>query len=574
MSFDNLMMKAITDELREKLGGAPVQRVYQPGREEIVLHLYSRGSQPGLLVSLDSRHARVHLSASRFKNSPRPSPFCMLLRKYLVGGRAVSFTNPPLERVLEISFAPPDGLPPVKLVVEIMGRRSNLILVGEEETILGAAKTASWEKNPKRAILPGELYRPAPRQDKPDPTAMSYDHFRDIMQVELNSGRNLETALYRSVAGISPLAARELIYRSGLNTLEVEADMGRLYATIQAFFATDALNPRPVTAPEKNLYTSYYPTHLQHEILVEWDSCNKMLDHYYRTLIVEERENALRHKLNRATEKKMASLQEKYAKQEEELRVSDEAPQHRLYGELLLAYGHMTPRGATEVVLPDFYNPGEEVTVPLNPSLAAGANAQHHFRRYRKAKKGRRLIREQLAKTGAEIDYCRELLYAIEHNSGASLEEVEQEMIEAGFLHRTKKARSEKSDAPRPLLFKTSAGHTVLVGRNNRQNDYVTFKAATRRDTWFHAQKIPGSHVILKEAPFPPPPQDIEEAAFLAAYFSRGRESGAVAIDYTAVRHVRRRPGGKPGFVLYENYETITVNPQNPLLQNRFFTEQ
>ncbi|MGM0652446.1 MAG: NFACT family protein, partial [Bacillota bacterium] len=201
MSFDTLIMKAVTDELREELSGAPVQKVYEPERNEIILHLYSHGSQPGLLFSIDPSYARVHLTKKRSRGQEQPSPFCMLLRKYLVGGRAVSFRNPPVERILEIEFDPPEGLVPVKLVAEIMSRRSNIILVDNSGTILGAAKTASWHKNPARIIMPGEKYQPPPAQDKLNPLDMELNHFTNRFSGLLASSKP-EKALYSTVSGV------------------------------------------------------------------------------------------------------------------------------------------------------------------------------------------------------------------------------------------------------------------------------------------------------------------------------------------------------------------------------------
>ncbi|MFO7952762.1 MAG: NFACT RNA binding domain-containing protein, partial [Bacillota bacterium] len=192
--------------------------------------------------------------------------------------------------------------------------------------------------------------------------------------------------------------------------------------------------------------------------------------------------------------------------------------------------------------------------------------------RYQKAKKGRQKIRKQLNKTKAEIEYCQNLLYSLENSDYSSLEEVKQEMIEAGYLREKAKDKGKRKETsiPQPHKFESSTGHPILVGRNNRQNDYITFKAASRHDTWFHAREIPGGHVVLKETPYPPPEKDIEEAAFLAAYFSRGKDTGAVDIDYTEIRHVRRRPGGKPGFVFYENFNTVTANPSDLQLRKQF----
>lgn len=310
--------------------------------------------------------------------------------------------------------------------------------------------------------------------------------------------------------------------------------------------------------------------HFSEEKQVEFDNANKMLDHFYSTLISSNREKALKEQMVGAVNKRLATLNKKLEQQKDELQAAVKAPQHRLYGELLLAYGDRVPKGADSITLPDLYNPDQKVTVPLDPSKSANTNAQNHFKRYRKAKSGQQKIKKQLNKTRAEIEYCRGLLYTIENNTADSLEEIRQEMIEAGFLREKRKSAKKKISAPQPLNFKTSSGRTILVGSNNRQNDYITFKAAVRRDTWFHVKNVPGSHVVLKEAPYPPPDQDLEEAAFLAAYFSKGRDSGAVDVDYTEVRHVRRRPGGKPGSVFYENYETITVNPLEERLKRLF----
>jgi len=571
MAFDTLIMKAVTEELQEKLTGAAVQRIYEPASGEIIMHLYSRGSQPGLLFSIDPRYARVHLTYRRLQSRDKPSPFCMLLRKYLAGGRPAFFINPPLERILEIYFDPPEGMPAVKLIAEIMGRRSNLILVDGKDNILGAARTVSWDRNPKRAIMPGETYRPVPPQDKLHPLEMSKKEFEAEMISKLETGKKSENALLETVGGISPLVAKELCHRSGWHHCGPENNLEALFENVRRLFDKSSSGEfQPVLVPGRNDFAAFSLEHLEGEEQVKYDRVNEMLDQFYSALIEEDREKQLREQLNSAVEKRLTGLQKKIKQQEQELAEAGNAPQHRLYGELLLTYQHQVPRGGESVTLPHLYEPDKTVTVPLDPSQTVSANAQHHFNRYQKAKKGRDKIKKQIRKTRSEIEYCRSLLYAVENSSESSLEEIRQEMIDAGYLREKSKERRKADSAPQPLKFTTSAGHSVLVGRNNRQNDYITFKAAARRDTWFHARELPGGHVVLKEAPFPPPREDIEEAAFLAAYFSKGRNSSAVAVDYTEIRHVRRRPGGKPGFVFYENFETITANPLDPDLRQRF----
>ena len=576
MSFDTLIMQAVTAELQDELPGAVVQKVTEPVRGEIILNLYHQGRQLNLLFSIDSKYARVHLSGKASKKekiNPQPSPFCMLLRKYLIGCRILNLGNPPLERILEIAFEPQAGLTPVSLVAEIMSRRSNLILVGENQLILGAARIVGWEKNPLRAIYPGEKYRPVPPQNKLNPLQMSAEDFTPAFLKNLGIKEKPEQALLMKVDGISPLIAKELIYRSRQQTVNIEGDIdvSALFGEVRSLF--NAMNNRqfnPVLLPGRNIYAAIRLTHLPAEEQIEQTSFNEMLDRFYSGVIRIEIEKTLKNLLQNAVDRRLTALKRKELALRKDLKTTELASQHRHFGELLLAYGDQVPRGADSALLPDLYQPDEKVLVPLNPSRNAAANAQHYFNRYRKAKTGRDEVRRQLKITNAETEYCRSLLYSVESAAGSSLAEIRLELIDAGNLRDKQKGKKKDTTLPQPLVFKSGSGKTILVGRNNRQNDYVTFKAAVRRDIWFHIRLLPGSHVILKETGWPPAEEDIEEAAFLAAYFSKGRESSVADVDYTEVRHVRRRPGGKPGQVFYENYETVTVNPLDQGLRNQF----
>ena len=576
MSFDTLIMQIVTAELQEELPGAVVQKVTEPIRGEIILNLYHQGRQLNLLFSIDSKYARVHLSGKadkKEKHNTQPSPFCMLLRKYLTGCRILNLSNPPLERILEITFEPQAGLIPVSLIAEIMSRRSNLILVGEDRLILGAAKIVGWEKNPLRAIYPGEKYRPVPKQNKLNPLQMNTEKFTTVFLENLALKEKPEQALLASVDGISPLVAQELIYRSrqkGINA-DVKNDSTAIFNETRSLFS--AINEKqftPVLLPDKNIYAAIRLNHLSAEVQIEHAVINEMLDRFYSGLIRTEFEIALKGLLQNAVNRRLSALKRKELALKKDLKTTELASQHRHFGELLLAYGDQVPRGADTALLPDLYQPDEKVIVPLNPSRTAAANAQHYFNRYRKAKTGRDEVLRQLKITDAETEYCRSLLYSIESAGGNSLAEIRLELIDAGYLRDKQKGKKKETVLPQPLIFKSGSGKTILVGRNNRQNDYVTFKAAVRRDIWFHIRQLPGSHVILKETGWPPEEVDLADAAFLAAYFSKGRESRTADVDYTEVRHVRRRPGSNPGQVFYENYETVTVNPLAQDLRKQF----
>ncbi|MEW5784991.1 MAG: NFACT family protein [Bacillota bacterium] len=562
MAFDSLMVTAVTSELQEKAVGARIQRIYQPDRFTVIFYLHLRGEQLGLIFSCHPQWARVHLTGERYRNPEQPAPFCMLLRKYLVGGSIAGFRQSPPERVVEIEFRAPEGLPAVRLIAEIMDRRSNLILVDGKGTVLGAIRTAGKEQNPVRTVLPGEPYQPVPPQNKKSPLGLNPVELSEIMLPLLRNGAGPQQALLKSVAGISPLAATELIFRSRWADTAPEASIDRLCGELRALFnRVLGGESEPTLSKTEPVYAVYSLTHLPPEDRRTCPGVNEMLDYYYGTVVKNEKTDQLRARFGSAVRRQLERLKHKYEAQQIELQSAEDAPLYRLCGELLLTYGSRVPRGAKQVELPDSFQPGCTVKIELDPGLTAASNAQKYFSRYRKAQKGQNRISEQLARTRSEIDYCESLLFSIEHGAAGSLEDTGRELVEAGLIKPEKKAHKQKEPPPQPHVYRATSGRSILVGQNNRQNDYITFKIASRRDTWLHVRDLPGSHVLIKEAPYPPPEEDLEEAALLAAYFSRGKESSATAVDYTQVRHVRRGPGGKPGFVLYENYRTITVNP-------------
>jgi len=569
MSYDYLTLSAVTGELQATLAGARVQRIYEIGKNEIVLQLFHRGEVKALLLSCHANHARVHLTSYRYTHLDKPSPFCMLLRKYLLGGRIREFRQLYLERVLEIYFDPPEAMQPVKLVVEIMGRRSNLLLVDQKEVIIGAIKTATTEQNPRRAVQSGVAYQPVPPQNKLNPLSLRPEELLyEMERFLLNKTGTPEQALIQAVMGLSPLAARELLFRGGWDIDTPLLSANRLAAEIRTIFEDIARGKyKPVLAENQGLYAAYPLTHLPNSENQPYNSVNELLDAHYHRIIVLESSRRLRETLTTSVVNQLNKLDRKLQEQSKELTESENAPLYRLYGETLLTYGGQAPRGVSTVMLPHLYRQEETLTIPMNPMLSVNENSRHYFHRYRKATKAREMITKRIGLTEEEISYCQNLLFSIDHADNQSLAEIRRELTEAGYIRDKKKISTKKDQLPQPLSFKTSSGRTVLVGLNNRQNDYITFKVAARRDIWLHIREVPGSHVLLKDAPYPPPEDDLTEAALLAAFFSRARQSSAAAVDYTQIRHVRRGPGAKPGFVLYENFSTITVNPLDERLK-------
>lgn len=584
--YDWTAMAAVAAELRAEALGARVERIYQHERLEVLLHLHRGGRRFALLLSAHPDLSRVHLTTREYRNPPHPPPFCMLLRKYLIGGRLESLRQQAGERFLELSFTPPEGRRPVTLVAEIMGRRSNVLLLDEKRVILGAVRLVSAERNRYRTVLTGETYQPPPPQEKLDPLAADPAVLVRALRERFRAGVKPEQALQETVRGASSLLARELIHRSTAGEINPEAALGRLALETRTLFQEIAAGRfSPEAAWEEALFAAYPLTFIPEERLERFRSMNELLDCFFGRVVQAGEEEKLRLSLLTPVRQKLARTRRRKEQQEADLARAARGEEHRLSGELILACLNRIPPRAGRVELPDPYRPGETVTVELNPALSPSANAQRHFRLYQKAKSGLEQAGRQLEQTREEILYLEELLYAVENGDRDTLAEIRSELVELGMLQAERHAReqgggkagkkgragkSREKDLPpetRPLQFLSTGGHTILVGRNNRQNERLTFNTASRRDLWLHARELPGSHVLVRDLPAPPPEADLEEAALLAAYFSKGRLSSAVAVDYTEARFVRRAPGGRPGRVLYTNYGTITVNPADQRLQ-------
>lgn len=562
MSYDALIMYRVSLEMQDAIAGATVQRVYEPDRSEIILQLYNKGTLSFLLISINANYARMHLTENKKQGLKTPSSFCMLLRKYLIGGKAVSFQTMLPERVTVISFSPPDGLQAVKLICEIMGRRSNLILVDSDNYILGAARMTPSERNIKRAIMVGNEYPPVPKPDKLNPLVMSRTDFSTCFQNNYIEKQIPEKALLATVFGLSPQMVREVITRAGESDFAKEENIAKLYKEVTYLFQAGYNNNlTPVIIPDIKDYAPVRLKHLGDLIQHEVKNINQMLDSYYKELVSTQKEAGLREQLGSIVRKRITTLSKKREDQLNDYKATEDANLYKTYGEQLLVYGSMVKKGDDNVCLPDMHNPDQNILVPLEPSLSVKENTTKYFNRYRKAKKGKAEIKKQLRKTDLELSYCHSLLYSINNSDLDSLHEITEELKEAGLLRKKKLDKDKKSPPPQPLIFKSSTGNRILVGRNNRQNDHITFSVGKKRDTWFHAKDLPGSHVVIKDTSYPPCEEDIREAAFLAAFFSRGREQKVLTVDYTEMRHVRRKPGGKPGAVLYENYESVSVNP-------------
>ncbi|WP_003541583.1 Rqc2 family fibronectin-binding protein [Desulfotomaculum nigrificans] len=585
MAFDGLVMAAVAGELAEKLIGGRVERIQQPGPSELVLviHTRERGKQR-LYISADARDARIHITSQSYVNPIAPPIFCMVLRKHLEGGRIRAVQQSGLERVIHLSIDSRDelGRPGEKLLIcEIMGKHSNILLVNpDNNNIVDGIHRYSHSVSRYREVLPNRPYLPPPEQNKLDPRQISEEQFRQIM-LDSNLESTVADVLLQKIAGIGPQTCRELVVRAGLPPDYLvnhcgDYELTKLWEqvkTIAAMLDNGTFAPtllldrrgRPIEFAALDL------THVR-AYRREHGEISIILDRYYQSLQQKRLIESQRQSLSQITRKEIARLKKKVDLYRKSLATAEKADKYRIYGELLTANLYHLEQGP-EARVQNFYHPeAEEIVIPMDQSLTPSENAQAYFKKYLKAKNTREAVTAHLAQAEAELAYLEAVDNAVSQATDlADLDEIRSELEEQTYLKpKTQQGakRSKKDqDRPQPLTFVSSDGIPILVGKNNKQNDYLTLRLAQDGDMWLHTKDIPGSHVIIRCHQLGAvPDQTLLEAATLAAWFSKARQAGKVPVDYTYRRHVRKPKGAKPGMVIYDNQRTITVVPSEEIV--------
>lgn len=585
MAFDSTVMAATVRELSEKLAHGRISKVYQPLTDEIHLLIYTGGSNHRLLISANARFARLQTTRIEKKNPQHPPTFCMLLRKYIEGGRILAVRQVGRERICRIHIGVTDELGnPAEfiLVAEIMGKHSNIVLLGPHGRIVDAVRRVTEEVNRYRELLPGLPYVAPPPMDKLDPAALTPEQLG-----EATSDPAWQFLLDR-VDGLGPLLAKEAVARAGYApaTPASEVDLAKLVAAVHEI-ATPAEYEPALLLDEVGRLKDFHVlplVHWQGRRQTGFAGVSAMLEGFYGRKEDEDRFAALRGSLAKLVRDRISFVKRKRNLQSESMRTAENAEEYRVKGELITANLWAIQKGQSEATVVNYYDEeGGEVTIQLDPQLTPSENAQAYYRRYQKARSGKAIIEEQLAKSQSELDYLEQVDATL--SAAASmpdLEEIRRELQAEGYISGdTKRDKREKApaagardreDRPAPpLVVRSTDGLEIWVGRNNRQNDYLTLKLAAATDIWLHTKEIPGSHVILKVPHGQEiPERAIHEAAALAGWYSKGRESASVPVDYTLRKHVRKPNGAKPGMVIYEHQKTLWVTPDpalNPILQ-------
>lgn len=557
MPLDALCLSGLVHELNGALSGARIDKIYQPGRDEVVLALRAPGGNVKLLLSANPNHPWPQLTQLPRENPDAPPMFCMLLRKHLSGGRILSIAQPHLERVVEIRLEALDELGDRverRLVLEAMGRHSNLILLDGEGRITDCLRRVDGDMSARRQVLPGLFYRLPPAQAKLDPTALDRGELERLLAAAPPQAQ-ADQWLLDAFGGLSPLVCRELACRAGGSTdarLDAMGQEGRrrLLDGLEGLLKDvqeNRFTPVMVTIDGRPKDFSFLPLEQYGSAagLTPFPTFSQLLDQFYEQRENQERIRQRGQDLIRSVTNARDRLTRKLANQDRELTATLDRKRLRQYGDIITSNFHAMDKGMARLRATDFYDPeGREVEIPLDPLLTLQQNAAKYYKEYNKAKTAQRMLTIQMEKGRGELDYLNSVLENITLAEGErDLQEIRQELVDTGYLCRPSKAKGrEKRASSKPMEFCSSAGLRIAVGKNNTQNDLLTCKLAAKGDIWLHTQKIHGTHVILFTQGRTPDPGSLQEAACLAAWFSQGRESGKVPVDYTPVKYVKK-PG-------------------------------
>ena len=567
MPLDAVCIHALAAELEDRLAGGRIDKVQQPEKDLLLLTLRSRGENLRLLLSAGTGSARAHVTGASYENPQEAPMFCMLLRKHLVGARILSVRQPDWERMLILELDARDELgvgSRKQLIVELIGRSANVILVGEDGRILDCIRRADFGGDALRRMLPGMIYRLPPRQEKLPFFETAPERLREMVQ---NADRQIpaDKWLLDIFSGLSPLLCRELAHRCAGDYETLPEQLEALQETVSAGEFCPTLLLREGKAQD----FSFLPiTQYGRETVCQpYDSFSELLDAFYLQRDRAELRRRRSHELLRSIRTGRDRLVRKLANQKEELKRTESREDVRRQAELITANLYRMKKGDRVLVCQNYYEEDcPEISIPLDALKTPQQNAAALFKEYNKLKGAKLHLTELVAKGEQQLDYLNSVLAELEQaESEKDLAEIRRELVETGYLKKSKLREKEKGRAQAPLRFLTDDGFEVLVGRNNAQNDELSTRLARRTDWWLHTQKVHGSHVILRCEGQEPSQTALEQAAALAVTYSQGREGGKIPVDYTMVRNVRKPSGAMPGKVIYTEYKTMLAQGDEAL---------
>lgn len=540
MSFDGFFLHHMVEELRRELVNGRIQKINQPFEQELVLQIRSNRQSHRLLLSAHPVFGRIQLTQTTFENPAQPSTFIMVLRKYLQGAMIESIEQVENDRIVEITVSNKNEIGDhiqATLIIEIMGKHSNILLVDKSShKILEVIKHVGFSQNSYRTLLPGSTYIAPPSTESLNPFTVKDEKLFEILQTQELTAKNLQS-LFQGLG------------RDTANELESLLVSDKL-STFRNFFSQET---KPCLTE-----SSFSPVPFSNQVGESFASLSDLLDTYYKDKAERDRVKQQASELIRRVENELQKNRHKLKKQEKELLATDNAEEFRQKGELLTTFLHQVPNDQDQVTLDNYYT-NQPITIALDKALTPSQNAQRYFKRYQKLKEAVKYLTELIEETKATILYLESVETVLNQAGLEEIAEIREELIQTGFIRRRQREKIQKRKKPEQYL--ASDGKTIIyVGRNNLQNEELTFKMARKEELWFHAKDIPGSHVVIS-GNLNPSDEVKTDAAELAAYFSKGRLSNLVQVDMIEVKKLNKPTGGKPGFVTYTGQKTLRVTP-------------
>lgn len=576
MAFDAGMLACMTAEILSESKGARIEKVYQPDRDEIHIQIRSLHGGKRLLINAGSNNPRIGFTEISKENPQNPPMFCVLLRKHLSGAKLSDITQLGFERAVMLSFDTRDEMgfdTKCYLVAELMGKYSNLIFLDAEKRIVSALKIVDFTTSSVRQILPGMIYELPPKQDKSDPLEIDKNRFYELFENALPDNR-ADKFILSAFCGISASVAREIAYRASKSTDTSlrDCDKAKLFGAFSEIIGQikdGNYTPTMVFEGDKPVeYAFCKLTHYADLDVRDYESASQMIDAFFETRDREVRVKQKATDILKILTNAETRLSKKIDKQRAELADCREGERFKKYGDLIIANIYAIERGMKKVTLTDYesYNEEDEsfavCEIELDTRLSPSANAQRMYKKYTKCKNAERELTVQIEKAQRELDYIYSVFDALSHAENASdLVEIRDELYTSGYASKMKNYRPQKHRSASYMRFKTSGGYTVLCGKNNIQNEHITFSLAKKSDYWFHVKNMAGSHVVMVCDGVEPDAQDFTEAAEIAAYYSSAEGGQNIAVDYTLAKNVKKIPSGNPGLVIYHTNWTAYVTP-------------
>ena len=568
MAFDAYFLRAVLQDIRSRALQGRVEKIHQPSRDTVLLLLRCEAGREKLLFGINPANPRLYLTQASLENPAEPPMFCMLLRKHLSGGRLIGITQLPMERVAEFTFqctSEMGDLTEKRLVAELMGRTCNLYLLDADGRIIDCLRHVGFDETAKRPALPGLYYQYPDKVEKLDPAAMNEQDYVNLLEApgaDLLCDRLMDT-----LGGLSALVCREAaLFAAGNTDVRVSGlDVQGASVRLHAFFKEHLQSPGPYyyTDRQGNMKQFAFCPIRQYGDYQRAESFTALLDGFY---IVKDRADAMRQKsqaVRKTVQNLCQRLRRKMAVQEKELLATYDRERLRQLGDIVTANLHRITKGQTMLQAEDFYDENMTVVdIPISLLLSPQQNAAKFYKDYSRMKNAEKELKHQLELGKTELSYLESVLEELTRaQTEAELEEIRRELQEGGYLKRESEKKRMKAAKSAPMRFVSTDGFPIYVGRNNRQNEELTFKLARKDDIWLHAQKVHGSHVIISCAGQTPPDDTVTQAAQLAAYYAESAGGQNIPVDVTPVKQVKKTPAGKPGMVIYHTYRTVIVNP-------------